>query len=249
MRRRPQQREVSFCLCSAIGFIDTVRMKTFLCFLFCSISLSGLPAQAMSKAELAQRINQARQRWDYASLVPLCTEALQTGMGNRALVYDTRGFANYMLKHLSAALADTSEALKLNPRMADAYAIRAYAIRADVYLDLNKFDLSRRDAEEAIRLDPTGRGGYRPRADMEYEEHDYSAALRDYDHVLRVDPHDAWTLGGRGNAYLAMHEPKKAADDYWASLRLMPRNSFDLLGSGGGGRTRGTLRQGGGEVD
>lgn len=204
-------------------------MKRLLIFLFCLLAAFGPPsAQAMTNAELAQRINQAWRQKDYASLVPLCTVALQAKPRNPALIHGIRGLANYRLNHMSAALADTNEAVRLNPRLAF-----GYAIRADVYLDLGKLDSARRDADEAIRLDPAGRGGYRPRADLEYEERDYADALRDYNHVLIVNPDDAETHGARAGAYLAMHELKKAAADYRASLRLWPKDSLTYAGLAG----------------
>jgi tetratricopeptide (TPR) repeat protein len=82
-----------------------------------------------------------------------CTAVIQSGRetaADRAIAYNIRGVAHRDQADLDLAIADFSEAIRLNPLLASAYHERGAAHRA-------KGDHTRAvaDQEVAIRLDPT----------------------------------------------------------------------------------------------
>ena len=82
-----------------------------------------------------------------------CTAVIQSGRetaADRAIAYNIRGVAYRDKGEMDRAIADFSEAIRLNPLLASAYHDRAIAYRA-------KGDNGRAvaDQEVAIRLDPT----------------------------------------------------------------------------------------------
>src|SRR6516164_4993998 len=73
---------------------------------------------------------QATKKRDYRSAVSLFSEALRLEK-LPALSYCKRAFAYFRLREYDKALADVNKALELNPKLADAYVIRAKLLGAE----------------------------------------------------------------------------------------------------------------------
>jgi tetratricopeptide (TPR) repeat protein len=116
------------------------------------------------------------------------------------------------------AIADATEALRLDPKCAAACATRAAAYRM-------KGDLERAlaDAGEAIRLDPTHALGYFNRAEVHRLKGQADQAIADAGEAIRLDPRYAPSFGIRAEGYLAKGEYEKAIDDATEALKLAPR--------------------------
>ncbi|HEY7312533.1 MAG TPA: tetratricopeptide repeat protein [Gemmataceae bacterium] len=138
------------------------------------------------------------------------------------------------------ALADYTEALRLDPANIDIYRSRARA-----YFEQDNFDKAIRDLSKVIRLAPNDPRAYCDRAEA-YHEHgdplrgsvstfdklrrdtrkeDYPLAIADYTQALRLKPGDAEILRKRGQLYLATHNYDKAIADCTESLRRQPNNA------------------------
>jgi hypothetical protein len=79
------------------------------------------------------------------------------------------------------ALADLNQAIRLNPRDAHAWWVRARA-----YLDSNQFASASRDINQTISLDPQFAAAYAIRASIEYEQGEDGSA--DLARALELDP-------------------------------------------------------------
>lgn len=126
------------------------------------------------------------------------------------------------------AIADLSEAIRLDPRLAKAYFARAaeYAqVRHDCAHAVADFDA-------AIRLSPPGgivayyywSRGYV----LALFKSDHARAIADYTQALKVDANMPMAYATRACAYHKLGKLKEAVDDYSAAIALNPRYGFAL---------------------
>jgi tetratricopeptide (TPR) repeat protein len=102
----------------------------------------------------------------------------------------------------SAAIADYTRAIALDPTFAEAYNNRAYT-----YMTLGNYAAALSDLDQAIALRPTYVNALMNRGDIyNYYYHiDRARALADYDRVLAVDPNAARDTSVCGHRMLALH--------------------------------------------
>jgi len=94
----------------------------------------------------------------------------------RALSYRSKGDSD-------RAIADLSEAIRLDPKYAEAYYLRGVSYR-------NKGDLARAisDYSEAIRLDPKLAAAYNNRGNAYKDKGDFDRAIADFSEAIRLAP-------------------------------------------------------------
>ena len=107
--------------------------------------------------------------------------------------YNRRGIAWSEKRDYDRAIADYTEALRLNPKYHFAYYNRGIAWR-------NKGDADRAiaDYSEALRLHPAYADAYNNRGIAWASKRDYDRAIADYGEALRLNPKDAKALNNRG---------------------------------------------------
>ena len=167
--------------------------------------------------------------WDVT--IGACTARIQSRqetIRNLAIAYANRGLAYQAKGDNDRAIADSTEAIRLDRKYAPAYANRGNAYRA-------KGDNDRAIAEysEAIRLDPKYAVAYNNRGNAYRDKGDNDRALADYSQAIRVDPNYALAYYNRGNAYGTKGDSDRAIADYSEAIRLDPK---DALGYGNRGR-------------
>ena len=115
------------------------------------------------------------------------------------------------------AIADFTEALQLNPKLATAYEYRAMA-----WLAKKNYLRALNDAESAILLNGISKSvlGFRGQARLGVK--DFDGALADFDEVIRRDPGDYFCLSDRGDAWAEKGDNDRAIADYTESIRLEP---------------------------
>lgn len=114
-----------------------------------------------------------------------------------------------------AALADLSHALELAPHFS-----AAYAQRADLYFQLERWTEARADYDQALAAHPTDLNALRQRAQTAVALGDYAAAIPDLDAALTLAPKDVTLLTQRAQAYLALDNLDLALRDALRALDL-----------------------------
>ena len=138
-----------------------------------------------------------------------------------------RAWAHVIAGELDEAIAECSEAIRLNPKDAT-----AYWTRGDAYTKKGDYDTAIADYTEAIRLDPQNALAYGGRAFAYKWKYDYDQAIADFTVVIRLDPKDATAYCGRGGAYREKRDYDQAIADYTEAIRLDPTNSLAYCSRG-----------------
>jgi tetratricopeptide (TPR) repeat protein len=114
-------------------------------------------------------------------------------------------------------IADYTEAIRLNPNLAEAYSRRAgnYNYKRD-------YDRAIADANEAIRLNPQYASAYYNRGNTYAEKGNHDRAIADYTETIRFDPQHIAAYMKRGNSYKAKSDYDRAIADYTQAIRLNP---------------------------
>src|SRR5262252_2588596 len=149
-----------------------------------------------------------------------CTAVIQSGKaaGNDlASAYQNRGLAHVKRGDFEVAIADFTEAIRLNPQSAKPYNDRgfSYARRGDL-------DHAIADYDQAVRLDPRYSLALRNRGLAYLIKHEYDRAIADYDAAIRIDPKDIAAYIDRGNVYHVKGDLDGAIADFDEAIRLDP---------------------------
>jgi len=131
------------------------------------------------------------------------------------------GIEHYKNGDYSKALIDFTEAIKLNPKSAWAFAYRGATNRC-----LKEIDNAIMDLNEAIRLDSNFAWAYAERG-LTYLKKGpfrgtYDKALSDFSEAIRLDANDYFSYSCRGDIYRCKEEYDKAIMDYTEALKLNP---------------------------
>jgi tetratricopeptide (TPR) repeat protein len=187
------------------------------------------PASAQQSPDWTLCVNK-NKAYPVDQAVKGCTNVLKSGREttrNRAIAFNNRGIAYYDDNQYEKAIADFTEAIKLDRGYADAYQSRASA-----YSDNGDHDKAVADYNQAIRLNAKDPIAFNNRCDELLIIHQVQAAIQDCNESLRMRPNHANTMMHRGNALLAAKQYAKAIDDYDAVLRQNPKDAWSLYGRG-----------------
>ena len=113
------------------------------------------------------------------AVIPACTRMIEGAQADtphdRAVLYYDRGIAYKNEKQFDRALADYSDAIKLDPKYAHAYLNRAL-----VYASNGDYARSIADSSAAIKLDPTNMLPYLNRGLAYRSQRNFDAAIADF---------------------------------------------------------------------
>ena len=118
-----------------------------------------------------------------------------------------------------AAIANYTEAIRLNPLYVEAYVNRGKAL-------YTKGDRGRAiaDFDEAIRLDPQCAEAYNNRGDAYGDKGDLDKAIADYTEAIRLNPQYDEAYLNRGAAFYDKGGLDEAIADYTEAIRLNPQD-------------------------
>jgi len=118
---------------------------------------------------------------------------------------------------VEGALADYSEAIRLDPTLAEAYTGRASA-----FYRQSDYNNALIDCTEATHLDPTLADAYRKRASVRDKLDDYEGALADFAAAIRLEPDNDSDFYCRGGLRQKYNDYEGALTDFTAAIRLKP---------------------------
>jgi tetratricopeptide (TPR) repeat protein len=170
-------------------------MQRLLSGLFVLVILAGL-----SRSAAADDWQDCRQS-DPDRRIAVCTQIINKGGEsdkNLARAYFNRGIAHKAKGDLDRAIADYTEAIRLDPKSDAAYHNRGVAQR-----DKGDLDRAIADYTEAIRLNPKSDAAYHNRGVAHKAKGDLDRAIADYTEAIRLDPKYAGSYSNRGIAYAA----------------------------------------------
>jgi tetratricopeptide (TPR) repeat protein len=154
-----------------------------------------------------------------------CTRAIESGgfRGHElALKFSNRGVEWRLKQDYVRAIADYDEAIRLDPKYADAYYDRCIA-----YNRQQKYDLALADCNKAIALGPSANAlnatgqkklsidrsnsdYYAQRGIAHHGGQEIDRAIADYNQALRLFPKNLTALNNRARAYEAKGDSKRA---------------------------------------
>jgi tetratricopeptide (TPR) repeat protein len=165
-----------------------------------------------------------------------CTRIIEDadeGKTMRGVAYVARGLAWQKKGDLDRALADYTEAIKINPKDA-----LAYNNRGMLWRERGDSDRAIADFTAAIAIDPLPRSDeaysrrgnaivakrdvnvYENRALALLERSDFDGAIADFDSAINLDPNGADSFNGRGAALRAKGELDRAKADFSYAIKL-----------------------------
>jgi tetratricopeptide (TPR) repeat protein len=147
-----------------------------------------------------------------------CTAVIKASAGNPAnlaAAYSNRGASHADKGDFTQAIADYSEAIRINPAYAD-----AFNNRGNAYAALGDHARATVDYDEAIRLNPSSARAFLNRGFAHQQFRDSTRAIADFSEAIRLDPDNVAALTARGDAYGKLPDYPKALVDYTSALRL-----------------------------
>jgi tetratricopeptide (TPR) repeat protein len=115
-----------------------------------------------------------------------CTAVIQSGNGSPndlTSAHRNRGLAYYGKHDLDHAIADYTEAIRINPKHVD-----AYNNCGDIYQARQDLDRAIADFDAVIRLNPNFSAAFSNRCHAYVDKGDNDHAKADYDEAIRLNP-------------------------------------------------------------
>jgi tetratricopeptide (TPR) repeat protein len=151
-----------------------------------------------------------------------CDRAIASGKFSGpplALLYTSRGTARYRNDDVDGAMADFSQAIKIDPDAAN-----AYSDRGSLYRQQGDPDRALADVEQAIKLNPNMSPAYFMRGLLRSDKRDYDQAIQDFDRAIQGSPEFLGAYIARGDAYRRKGDRAHATADYNKALSLNPND-------------------------
>ncbi len=152
-----------------------------------------------------------------------------------AFIYAARGSVYYNRSEYEKAIADYTEAIRLQPDYAEkcdniscyiaAVSLNPndatiYYRRGRAYYDSKEYEKAIADYTASIKIDPSQFSVYYDRGNIYLKLEKYREAVADYTEAIRIDPNHASAYMARGGAYEKIGEYDKATADYTAASPL-----------------------------
>ena len=180
-------------------------------------------------------INAWRER---VAKTPPNRQQQQQSSANKAAEHNDRGIEYYNKGNYDRAIAEYTEAIRLNPNLT-----AAYANRGVVYHEKGDYNRAITDYTEAIRLNPNEADYYNIRGIAYENKGDYDRAIADHTQAIRLAPNNADTYDWRGQAYYNKGDYDRAIADFTQQMRLEPNTASAYNWRGYAYMEKGNYRQ------
>lgn len=189
--------------------VRTCRYLLGLAAVLALLAIQSVPAAADDASDCRQSEPDRR--------IAACSQIIKSKGGaiGLALAYSYRGLARQAKGNLDQAIADYTEAIRIDPKLAAAYNNRGWALN-----EKQEPDRAIADFDQAIRLDPKMAYAYNNRGNSHRARKDLDRAIADYTEAVRLDPRYAHAFNNRGNVYRDKKEVDRAIADYTEAIRI-----------------------------
>jgi Tfp pilus assembly protein PilF len=198
------------------------------------VGLSAMLAQGARQPEIAWK-DCSEGGWDdrMRGCTVIIRRAAAEPVARRVIAHMRRGDAYEELRQdFTSAIADYSEAIRLDPANAEAYASRGLARARQ-----GAHDRVIADIDRALQLDPNvfGEGAYRlfrARGLALFRLGAFDRAIADHSQEIRLAPHFADGHLHRAAAHLAKKDLDRAFADFTEAVRIEPYRPVGYIGRG-----------------
>jgi len=133
----------------------------------------------------------------------------------------TSGMRKFELDNLPEAIKHFEEAVKINPRYAEAY----YNI-GECYYYLKEYNKAIEAYEQAVKIEPLHASAYWGLGLCYSEIKRYQKSLDSYKQALKIDPRNVETQSGLGDSYAKLGRYKEAIETYQQLINTDPNNAL-----------------------
>jgi lipoprotein NlpI len=167
--------------------------------------------------------------------IAACTSVIKSGElhgADYAKAFRGRGNAYMRKGNHDHAIADYTEAMRLNPSLAHVYLNR----RGYAYHAKGEYDRAIADYDEAIRMNPNYALAYHDRGFAHFAKGEHDRAIADYTEAIRLGQQHASSYRNgeqhltshrnRAIAYLYIGSPVKAQADLEMAAQLTPKDAY-----------------------
>ncbi len=137
---------------------------------------------------------------------------------SNALAHSHLGIIWVFLNNQDKALADFTEAIRLEPTVSHHYWNRGNVLR-----DMSEYEKAIADYNDALRIDPRNAFAFNGRGLLWSKKNEPDKAIADFTAAIRIDPQFAWAYKNRGFAWSKKVEYDKAIADYTEAIRSDPK--------------------------
>ena len=193
-------------------------MRGVLPFAFVAGTLLGLLSQAVADDRQICFSNGA-----YDAIIAACTRAIDSSVvhgRDLAVAYNQRGLAYENTGKHDAAVADFTEAIRLDQTYAIAHNNRSWALN-----NKGEYDQAIADSTAAIKLNPKYATAYVNRGVSYESKGECGKAISDYSEAIKLNPKFAGAYNNRGVCYNAKGDFDRAIQDFNEAIRLSPKET------------------------
>ncbi|WP_439409393.1 caspase family protein [Bradyrhizobium sp. DASA03076] len=199
-------------------------------------TLWSAPCSAQSRSQLGPLCTTETTPAD--QMVDACTKIIALKVfkgGQLATVYFWRAVGWNKKGDYAKVIADTSEAIRLQPSQA------VYNLRGSAYFDKGDYDIAIADFDDALKLGPPSGIIFHNRGNAWRGKGDYAKAIADYDMATKADPRSAFSFQNRGISKEALGDLDGALADLNQAIRIDPTLPQPLIQRTAIWRARGDL--------
>lgn len=156
--------------------------------------------------------------------LPFSAVPAQDGATDRASRFTTKGRELQKLEDHQGAIFDYTEAIRIDPKFAEAYYLRGTAKQA-----LDDTDGALHDYDKAIELNPQDERPFYRRGSVRRDKRDFPGAIEDYSEVIRLAPDNYRGYIQRGRVKHIEGNYAGAIEDYTEAYKREPRLAVALV--------------------